>query len=402
MQPRAGQVNKTTPARRRSAISLRHASGQSRVALTVPRTGFALTSNTATNPSRCRIRRLCIGRDVAADHSPGYGSESRSEKVRAAQKQPCLVFAPPYGPPPHPLGVPATSPRGPTSQPRNSSIDMNWTRLIRTLVAGVAVIVTAAQLEAQTRYVLVSNLTGKVLTVGQSWYSQPETVYQADYTAGRNQQWIVSRPNFDGTVQIRNVATGRVLEYAATADQPTAKARRAVSDRVEQKWRIESLGEDAAAIVNEYSGLELTVYPWLNGDVAPIILSQTWGSEMYSKWLLVPASSTPTPATLDLSTLNETELWAKGTRNVIRVAFKLWTQPNGKGDVVWREGLYLPSSDRWAAVGNIPIYKADISQVWAVEAHGLGVDNVWHPLIGTKWVIFAQPPGGDQPEMRGK
>jgi len=280
---------------------------------------------------------------------------------------------------------------------------MNWNRLIRTLVAGAAVIATAAQLEAQARYVLVSNLTRKVLAVEQPSPLPTESVHLADYTAGRNQQWVVSRPSFDGTVQIRNVATGRVLEYVETADEPTAKARRAVNGRVEQQWRIQTLGEDAAEIVSEYSGLELTVYPWFAGEVVPIILAETWGSEMYGKWLLVPAYSTPTPATLDWDLAAGGEVSARGTRNAIRVVFKMQSEPYGQGSDVWLEGLYLASADRWVSLGALPVYHTDVSQTWPVEAFALGVDNTWYP-IGTTTVVTPppQPPGSIQPKLRSK
>ncbi len=278
---------------------------------------------------------------------------------------------------------------------------MNCIRMIRTLVAAVAVIATAAQLAAQTRYVLVSNLTQKVLTVDAA--TPAETVYQADYTAGRNQHWIVSRPAADGTVQIRNVATGRVLEYADTANGPAPKARRLVNGRLQQQWRIESLGDDAAAIVNEYSGLELTIYHWFLDEKAPIILADTWGSEMYSKWLLVPAYSTPTPATLDWSVSPVDDVSARGTRNAIRVMFKMTSAPNGQGSVVWIEGLYLASTDRWISGDPLPVYRGDVALNWPVEAYALGVDNAWH-LIGSTTFVAPPlpPPGGGQPPMRGK
>ncbi len=280
---------------------------------------------------------------------------------------------------------------------------MNWTRLFRTLVAGVAVITTAAQLEAQTRYVLVSNLTRTVLTVDQPAPTATESVYQADYTAGRHQQWIVSRPSFAGTVQIRNVATGRVLEYAATAAEPTVKARRAVSGRVEQQWRIIPETDDAATILSEYNALELTLYPWFTGAATPIILTETWGSEMYSNWLLVPAYSTPTPATLAYDLTTAEGVSARGTRNAIRVTFKLWTEPNGQGSVVWHEGLYLASIGRWVAVGALPISRGDTPLSWPVEAYALGVDNTWHPIGSTVVVTPAlPPPGGRPPELRPK
>lgn len=278
---------------------------------------------------------------------------------------------------------------------------MNWTRLLRTLLAGSAIIAAAAPLGAQTRYVLVSNLTRQVLSVDGPSPTPTETVYQAEYTAGRNQQWTVSRPAYDGTVQIRNVATGRVLEYAEEASSPTVKARRAVSGRLEQVWRIESEGDDAATILSEYSGLELTVYPWLAGDVAPVILAHSWGSAMYSRWLLVPAYSTPTPGALQWSFTGAGEVSATGTRNAIRVAFKMWPQPNGQGTAIWREALYDWISNRWVCSGPITTGQTDPSQSWPVEAYALGVDNTWH-LIGLTTVIPPPPPDGKQPEMKGK
>lgn len=278
---------------------------------------------------------------------------------------------------------------------------MNWIRTIKTLVAAAAVVATTAQLAAQARYVLVSNLSQKVLTVDSA--TPTETVYQADYTAGRNQHWIVSRPAADGTVQIRNVATGRALEHVETANGPAPKVRRLVNGRLQQQWRIEPLGDDAAEILSEYSGLELTIYHWFLDGQAPIILADTWGSEMYSKWLLVPAYSTPTPATLEWSTSPVDDVSARGARNAIRVMFKMTSAPNGQGSVVWIEGLYLASTDRWSSVGPLPVYRGDVALKWPVEAYALGVDNAWHPIGSTTFVAPPlPPPGGVQPPMRGK
>ena len=275
--------------------------------------------------------------------------------------------------------------------------------MIRPLVAALAMIAASAQLEAQSRYVLVSNLTHKVLTVDAATTNPTENVHQADYNAGRNQHWIVSRPAFDGTVQIRNVATGRVLEQVDTASGPAPKVRRLVSGRSQQQWRVASLGDDAAEIASAHSGLELTVYPWTGLEVAPIILASSWGSEMYGKWLLVPADSTPPAATLDWSLSRVGQVSARGNRNALRVLFKLSSAPNGQGNVVWLEGLYLASSDNWVSVGTLPVYRGDGPLIWPVEAYALGVDNSWH-RIGTTTVVAPPlpPPGDVQPPLRGK
>ncbi len=128
------------------------------------------------------------------------------------------------------------------------------------------------------------------------------------------------------------------------------------------------------------------------------------GSEnMSAVWLLVPADSAPTAATLDWSLSPVGQVSARGNRNALRVLFKLSSAPNGQGNVVWLEGLYLASSDNWVSVGTLPVYRGDGPLIWPVEAYALGVDNSWH-RIGTTTVVAPPlpPPGDVQPPLRGK
>ena len=259
-------------------------------------------------------------------------------------------------------------------------------KLFRTLAAGITMLLAVSFASAQTIVVLASTLSHKVLTIDSTATDQRVPVVQADYVNTPNQRWTLHSAG-GGKYYIYNTADGRALEATTSVENEALYASDLNWEDGHQMWRFSFTGLGERAITSAFNGLAIATdgNNWWEEN-APVI--QTRSGNALTGWLVVPVHSVPSCGAFTAEGHDGLGyIHLARVRNALRVGFWTWSEPNGQGTAIWREAIYIPSTDTWEYAGVEVESPTDVSVTYRVDAYGLGADNQWR-YFGTTSQIF--------------
>lgn len=149
-----------------------------------------------------------------------------------------------------------------------------WAGLVMVVVAGSAVVVSQASaqqtLDLKKWYVLVNRNSGKVLDVNGASTADGARVIQWPWTGSTNQQWtIVANP--DGSVRLRSVKSGKLLDSPAGSSQGAALDQWTDTNSNNQWWQLVPASTGYYRIVNVHTGWCVDVSGASTADGASVI-----------------------------------------------------------------------------------------------------------------------------------